>query len=441
MFIGSAKVLCPNLVIIPYEFEKYDEVSKLLYNILIAHGDFVQAVSCDEAYVDVTFCIQAQIAAIVGGGSAFSGREVEQLRDSLSLEIGERLREEIHRATGCAASVGVSCNMLLARLATQRAKPDGIFLVSDRPSVGRSSSAGELLRTFSIRDLPGIGHSLEHRCRELNLVNCGDVQRASLSLLQKEFGAKTGLMLHNYAQGRDDRVLENKSRQSVGCEINWGIRFDAEEQVQRFLRELCAEVLERLARTGMTSAGHVTVAAKKKLYQGEPGKFLGCGHCEDFSRSLLPSRAVSSCESLYAAVAALYGEIGVAPTDLRGVGIHLKSLKGGADAETKRDCKTAASGLTQTVPAIVVSDRRFSCRNDADNDEEEEEEHEDVEQAAMGSRHVPGRGAAGAAMPLKKAQTTLAFTKMPAKPVVQRSVASFFLPAATAHQPKKQKLG
>ena len=55
MFIGYAKQLEPNLHIIPYEFEKYDHVSKCLYSVLLRHSNYVQAVSCDEAFIDVTY--------------------------------------------------------------------------------------------------------------------------------------------------------------------------------------------------------------------------------------------------------------------------------------------------------------------------------------------------------------------------------------------------
>ena len=67
MFIGHAKQLEPNLHIIPYEFEKYDHVSKCLYSVLLNHSNYVQAVSCDEAFIDVTYIVQSKLKGIVNG--------------------------------------------------------------------------------------------------------------------------------------------------------------------------------------------------------------------------------------------------------------------------------------------------------------------------------------------------------------------------------------
>jgi DNA repair protein REV1 len=181
---------------------------------------------------------------------------------------------------------------------------------------------------MSIRDLPGIGWSLEQKCHELHLHTCYDIQHTTLSYLQQHFGVKTGLMLHSYSTGRDDRMLENKTRQSVAVEINWGVRFQTSQQVTLFLQELSVEVFSRLIKTGQSSAGHVTVTIKKKLYEGEPGKFLGCGHCEDISRSVAPSHVITTADSLSVHVLQLYKQINIAVTDVRGIGIHLKNLKG-----------------------------------------------------------------------------------------------------------------
>jgi hypothetical protein len=136
-------------------------------------------------------------------------------------------------------------------------------------------------------------------------------------------GEKTWAMLGAYSLGRDDRVLENKVRQSVGSDINWGIRFQSDDQIESFLREFCEEVFARLSRTGMT-ATHLTVTAKKKLYQGEPGKFLGCGHCEDLSRSMVAGRAIASAETLFDHAYPLFQRLRLKAEDVRGIGIHLK---------------------------------------------------------------------------------------------------------------------
>ncbi|KAG5548212.1 hypothetical protein RHGRI_013793 [Rhododendron griersonianum] len=134
-----------------------DMVADQFYNILHKHCNKVQAVSCDEAFLEVR------------------DFEVEDPQFLASV-----IRKEIVETTGCTASAGISGNLLMARLATKAAKPDGqCYIPPEKES------------------------------------------------LQKEFGVKTGDMLWNHNRGVDNRLVgviqENKS---VGAEVNWGVRFN-----------------------------------------------------------------------------------------------------------------------------------------------------------------------------------------------------------------------
>ena len=95
---------CPDVVVIPYEFPAYHAVSESVYSILMQHTALVQPLSCDEAYLDVTDC---------GDPEA----------------IGAAIRAEIQTETGCCASVGIGPSLLIARIATKKAKPDGLFRI------------------------------------------------------------------------------------------------------------------------------------------------------------------------------------------------------------------------------------------------------------------------------------------------------------------------
>lgn len=59
-FLGNARKLCPNLICVPYEFDKYRAVSQKLYEILVSYSHEIEAVSCDEAYIDVTHAIEGK---------------------------------------------------------------------------------------------------------------------------------------------------------------------------------------------------------------------------------------------------------------------------------------------------------------------------------------------------------------------------------------------
>ena len=113
MFVGPAKNICPDLKIIPYDFEGYQSVAQTLYDTVSKYTLDIQAVSCDEMLVDLTSMIDTKASFNV-------------------IEFGEELRKEIYEATSCTASVGMGPNILLAKIATKRAKPNGIFKIESK---------------------------------------------------------------------------------------------------------------------------------------------------------------------------------------------------------------------------------------------------------------------------------------------------------------------
>ena len=136
MRIARAKEMCPNLIVMPYEFERYSAVAIDVYRTLHELSPHVMGVSVDEAYVDVTGL------------------------DGDPVQIAEDIRERIVTKTGCAASVGVGPNRLIARLATKKAKPDGSYHVP-------ATSAASFLASLPVAELPGVGKgTLEKLQRE-----------------------------------------------------------------------------------------------------------------------------------------------------------------------------------------------------------------------------------------------------------------------------------
>lgn len=128
MFLGQALKLCPNLKTIHYDFEGYKEVSYILYNTVASYTLDIEAVSCDEMYVDCTQILET------------SGLS--------PLEFATIIRNEIKQKTDCPVSTGFGNNKLQARLATRKAKPDNQFYLS-------AQNTETYIQTFNIRDLPG----------------------------------------------------------------------------------------------------------------------------------------------------------------------------------------------------------------------------------------------------------------------------------------------
>ena len=126
MFLGRAKQLCPDLVVLHYDFEGYEEVSEQVLEILdrvsTLHNGAVEPVSCDEAYMELMLPENGDIAG----------------------DIAENIRRDIYDTTQCTASIGVGANKFLAKLGTDRVKPNGSYVVKDYRT---------LLKDLKLRDL------------------------------------------------------------------------------------------------------------------------------------------------------------------------------------------------------------------------------------------------------------------------------------------------
>ena len=117
MFVGPAKNICPDLKIIPYDFEGYKSVAQTLYDTVSKYTLDIQAVSCDEMLVDLSSLSNSEEAFDV-------------------IDFGEQLRKEIFETTACTASIGMGPNVLLAKIATKRAKPNGIYKIDGKSQPG-----------------------------------------------------------------------------------------------------------------------------------------------------------------------------------------------------------------------------------------------------------------------------------------------------------------
>jgi len=215
MFIGTALQLCPGLIVVPYNFTEYEKVSDLIYELFFKYTGRVQAVSCDEAFMEVTG---------VGDINAFV----------------KHLRDEIEQQTGCNASAGIAHNMLMAKIATDKAKPNGQVLIS-------AEEAAAYVADLDVTELPGVGWSMNEKLSSFGASKCRDLLPYSRQRLEKEFGQKTGSALYDGVRGVDNRELQGVAeRKSVGAEVNWGVRFDEDHQVQKFIMDLSMEVSNRL---------------------------------------------------------------------------------------------------------------------------------------------------------------------------------------------------
>eukprot|EP00898_Chlorokybus_atmophyticus_P005090 jgi/Chlat1/5582/Chrsp369S05362 len=330
MFMSSAKSMCPELVVMPYEFDKYAEASEAMYRVLLSHTLHVQALSCDEAFLDIS-----------GLGDPS--------------QLAAKIRTQIQEATGgLTASAGISHNMLLARLATKRAKPNGQYHLT-------MDEVEQYMGDLPVRELPGIGWSLRERLEVMGITQCKHVLAQSKAHLQRELGDKTGVMLYQYARGVDNRELKaEQQRKSIGADVNWGVRFTRDDEVSKFIEDIAKEVCSRLREAGVKSRTITLKVKRKKLGAPEPAKFMGCGICDSFSRSVTLASFTDDPAIVGQEAKQLYSFLKIPPSELRGVGLQMTRLSNDTSSSVAKPSSSVTRGRLgapkpsvwdQTVPS------------------------------------------------------------------------------------------
>ncbi|KFV62663.1 DNA repair protein REV1 [Dryobates pubescens] len=351
MFFGQAKKLCPNLQAVSYDFDAYKEVARTVYEILASYTHNIEAVSCDEALVDITEILT----------------ETRLTPD----ELANVIRTEIKAQTKCTASVGMGSNILLARMATRKAKPDGQYHL-------KPEEVDDFIRGQLVTSLPGVGRTMESKLASLGIKTCGDLQCASMSKLQKEFGPKTGQMLYRFCRGLDDRpVRTEKERKSVSAEINYGIRFTQPKEAEAFLLSLSEEIQRRLEAAGMKGKRlTLKIMVRKAGAPVEPAKYGGHGICDNIARTVTLDHATDSAKVIGKETLNMFHTMKLNISDMRGVGIQVQQLV--PISKTTSAHSTVQSGLlpggSHSVIDLFHVQKAKKCP---------EEDHKEVFVAAM----------------------------------------------------------
>jgi DNA repair protein REV1 len=181
---------------------RYDSFSLKFYDILLKHAHLLQAVSMDEGLLEV------KVAPTISRD-----------RDP-ALALAHKIRAEIFEATGCPASIGISHNITLARLATRKAKPASAYHLLPE-------DVAAFLGPLDVDSLPGIGWSLRKKLAdELQVSTVGQLLRVPLRQLEA-IGSGNAKKFLAFAKGIDDNEIKvEQVRKSVSAEVNYGIRFE-----------------------------------------------------------------------------------------------------------------------------------------------------------------------------------------------------------------------
>ncbi|CEO60975.1 hypothetical protein PMG11_05401 [Penicillium brasilianum] len=359
MWMKGAMQACPELQVLPYDFPAYEDASRKFYSSVLSIDGIVQSVSIDEALIDVSNqCLEA------GGSDGKGVSEGSIYREQAKAdEIAQALRDSIKEKTGCAVSVGIGGNILLAKVALRKAKPAGQFHL-------KPDSVLDFIGNLTVQDLPGIGYSLGSKLEELGVKFVKDAREITKERLCASLGPKTGAKIWEYARGIDKTEVGNEViRKSVSAEVNWGIRFVNQDQAEDFIKSLCEELGRRLVEN-LVKGKQLTLKVMRRSMDAplEPVKHLGHGKCDVFNKSVVIGVATNASDILGKEAVSMLRSFNFSPGDLRGLGVQmtkLEPLKTGPSATiegSQRQLNFSKSPSRKSVVANIDPDELESPR-------------------------------------------------------------------------------
>lgn len=224
MPISQAWRRCPQAVYLPPDMERYSRESRRVMEILRRVTDRVEPVSIDEAFLDVSAGVRA-----FGSGVA----------------VARRLKDEIREETALTASVGVATSKLVAKVASDMQKPDGLVVVPE-------GEEAAFLAPLPIRRLWGVGEKMEERLARLGIVTIGDLAGLDPGRLEHRIGTH-GHDLQQLARGVDHREVQSGSEEakSIGQEHTFDSDTADGERLRGLLLSLSDSVGARLRSHGL----------------------------------------------------------------------------------------------------------------------------------------------------------------------------------------------
>jgi DNA polymerase IV len=219
MGAGRARRLCPQAAVVRCRMEAYAEASKAVFEIFEDTAPVVEALSIDEAFLDVR------------GMEHFAGTPAQ---------IAERLRREVRERVGLPISVGVARTKFLAKVASAVAKPDGLLVVPPQGEL-------EFLHPLPVERLWGVGPATAERLHASGLRTVSQVAELAETALVDMLGRAAGRHLHALSHNRDPRPVQvRRRRRSIGAQHALGRRSRSPEAVDAVLVALVDRVTGRL---------------------------------------------------------------------------------------------------------------------------------------------------------------------------------------------------
>ncbi|MHB8148458.1 MAG: DNA polymerase IV [Vulcanimicrobiaceae bacterium] len=222
---------CPHLIVVPPTMAKYKEISREIFTVFASRGHAVEGLSLDEAFIDFGPCT---------------------LDEATSL--AQTIRNEVRSATGLTVSAGVASGKMIAKIASDACKPDGLLAVAPGDEV-------TFLAPMPVGRIWGIGPKSQTRLEQAGIATIGDVAALDDVQARRHFGSWAD-QVRTLARGIDTRPVEpDRETKSISSEETFEYDVRDERRLAEVLRTQASEVAEKLAREGCSAC---TVGVKIK---------------------------------------------------------------------------------------------------------------------------------------------------------------------------------
>lgn len=222
--LSRALQLCPSAVVLEPHFEKYRHYSRMVMAIFDDMTPAVERLGIDEAFLDV-----AGARGVIGPPA----------------EVGALIRQRVRAETGLACSVGAAATKFVAKLASGRAKPDGLLVIPKAETLA-------FLHPLPVGALWGVGAVTEKSLLGRGLHTIGDIAQSPVDVLRRIVGDAGGRKLHALANGIDPRpVTRDTAEKSVGHEVTFEVDISDAGVLRRELLRQASQVGSRLRASGM----------------------------------------------------------------------------------------------------------------------------------------------------------------------------------------------
>ncbi len=325
---ARARRLCPQAVVLSPDYDTFSTVSIAVMENFRRITPLVEAISLDEAFLDVRGAIR---------------------RLGSPVRIAEQIRAIIHDEQGITCSVGVASSISVAKLASRRAKPDGVVVV-------RPEEITSFLHPLDVGELYGVGEKTRTMLHRLGLITVGDVAHTPLRTLQRAVGQHLGSHLHELAWGADRREIvpasaavfgqgEGDPEKSMGAQETFSRDTDDREVILREMLRLTAKVTHRMR--GAQVAGR-TVAITVRF-----------ADFTTITRSRTLSEATDVTQEIYRAVVGLYDALGLQRARIRLVGVRVEGLMARDRVHRQLVLGEPDRGWSEADRAVDRAARRF----------------------------------------------------------------------------------